>query len=99
VSKFELSQQALRDLNKIRRRYHLVASVRVADMVEEAIFDGIRECVRLPMIGHRRPDIRDRTILFHKVYEYAIVFRRQPEVFVVRIIHEKRDVPKRLGRP
>jgi plasmid stabilization system protein ParE len=97
VSKFDFSREALRDLDKIRRRYHQVASVRVADMVETAIFDAVLDCARLPIIGHRRSDVHDKSILFHTVYEYEIIFRRQPDVFVLRVIHGRRDLPKRLG--
>jgi len=99
VSKFELSRQALRDLEKIRRRLHHEASIAVADMVEDAIFAGIAEVARLSMIGHRRADMRDKSLLFYYVYEYAIIFRRQPEVFVLRVIHGARDMPRVLAKP
>lgn len=98
MSKFELSNEALRDLEKLRRRLKREASVGVADMVEDAIFTGILECERLAMIGHPRADIRDKSLLFYYVYDYAIIFRRQPDVFVVRVIHGARDMPNRLPK-
>jgi plasmid stabilization system protein ParE len=98
VSKFELSYEAVRDLDKLRRRLTREASVRVADMVEDAIFAGILECERLPMIGHPRPDIRDKSLLFYYVYDYAVIFLRQPDVFIVRVIHGARDMPNRLPK-
>jgi len=97
VSKFELSSEAVRDLEKLRRRLKREASIRVADMVEDAIFAGVRECERLTLIGHRRDDIPDKSLLFYYVYDYAIIFRRQPDVFVLRVIHGARDIPKRLS--
>ncbi len=63
-------------------------------MVEDAIFAGILECERLPMIGHPHADIRDKSVLFYYVYNYAIIFRRQPDVFVVRVVHGARDMTK-----
>jgi len=98
VNSFELSRAALRDLEKLRRRLHSEAGVRVADMVEDAIFAGIPEVARLPMIGHRRPDVPDQALLFFYVYDYATIFRRRPDVFVLRVIHGARDIPNRLGR-
>ncbi len=98
MSKFELSNEAVRDLEKLRRRLKREASVRVADMVEDKIFAGILECERLPMIGHPRADIRDKSLLFYYVYDYAIIFRRQPNVFVMRVIHGARDIPDRLKK-
>ncbi len=86
----------MRDLEKLRRRLKRKASVRVADMVEDAIFAGILECERLSMIGHPHADIRDKSLLFYYVYDYAIIFRRQPYVFVVRVIHGARNLPKLL---
>jgi len=99
VSEFELSRQALRDLEKIRRRLHHEASLAVADMVEDAIFAGIAEVARLSMIGHRRPDMHDKSLLFYYVYEYAIIFQRKPQVVVLRVIHGARDMPRILAKP
>jgi len=96
VSSYRLTRQALGDLEKIRRDYHEKASVQVADMVEAKIFRAMADCARLPVIGHRRSDIRDKSLLFHAVYEYLIVFQRQPEVLVLRVIHGRRDLPERL---
>ncbi len=98
MSKFQVSREAARDLAKLRRRLHREASIRVADMVEDAIYAGILECERLPMIGHSRVDIHDQSLLFYYVYEYAIIFRRQPDVYVLRVIHGARDMPKRLSK-
>ncbi len=98
MSKFELSNAAIRDLEKLRRRLQREASVRLANMVEDAIFPGIRECERLILIGHQRDDVPDKSLLFYYVYDYAIIFRRQPDVFVLRVIHGARDIPKRLSR-
>jgi len=49
-------------------------------------------------LATRAPDIRDKSLLFYYVYDYAIIFRRQPNVFVVRVIHGARDIPNRLKK-
>jgi plasmid stabilization system protein ParE len=74
------------------------ASERVAARVEKRIIAAFEELVRLPSIGHRRTDLRQSQLRFYKVFDYLIVFRREPRVVILRVVHGKRDVERLLLR-
>jgi plasmid stabilization system protein ParE len=67
VIDYRLSNEALADLDEIRRYITKRDSEAAADNVEIQIFDAFDQLVRLPMIGHRRFDVKQETMLFHNV--------------------------------
>jgi plasmid stabilization system protein ParE len=87
---------AYRDLRRIRAWLTREASEDVANHVEEELFHGFDELARLPWIGHHHESVSDASLLFYNVFEYAVVFRRAPELLIVRVLHGKRDLTKML---
>ncbi len=96
VPDYHLSRRASRDLDEIAAYLLRTASEETAIHVEERLFREFEELVRLPFIGHPRRDVTQRNLLFHRVFRYLIVFRRKPQVVIVRVIHGMRDLPRRL---
>lgn len=96
MDEYRLSAQALRDLARIRRYLLREASVKVADKIEDALFKGFEELIRLPWIGHARADIRSGSVRFHTVYRYVIAFQREPQVVIVRVLHGARNLKRLL---
>jgi plasmid stabilization system protein ParE len=94
VIDYRLSNDALADLEEIRRYITERDSESAADNLEIQIFDAFDEPVRLPMVGHQRFDVKQDTLLFHNVSEYVIQFRREPWVVILRVVHGVRDMTK-----
>jgi plasmid stabilization system protein ParE len=90
---------ARRDIRSIWR-YIARDSVTHADLVEEAIFAACYSAASLPGIGHMRPDLTSRNILFVPVsgYErYSIAYLAGSEPLrILRVLHGARDVAKLL---
>ena len=93
---FRIVPQAFADLNEISQYIEQRESERVALRVESKIFDAFEMLVRLPQVGHRRRDLRQPELRFFRVYRYMIVFRREPEVVVLRVLHGSRDIARIL---
>jgi plasmid stabilization system protein ParE len=96
VNKYRITKAAARDLRRIRSRLTREASEEVADHVETKLFEGFEELARLPWIGHVHLDASDGTLLFYYVFEYAIVFRRDAELTIARVVHGRRDLKRIL---
>jgi plasmid stabilization system protein ParE len=92
VAEFRVTPRAFRDLNEIRIYLEKNAGDRVADRVESRIFAAFDMLVQLEAVGHRRRDMRQPELRFHRVYRYMIVFRREPGVVVLRVLHGARDI-------
>jgi plasmid stabilization system protein ParE len=100
----EISDRAQRDLDRQYRWYLKHAGVEVADgfFAEfHAAFGRLLEC---PQIGWQRNFrgrklARLRSLLMDAPYEKYIIYHRvEPEcVWVERVIHTSRDIPRRLG--
>jgi plasmid stabilization system protein ParE len=91
---YRLATAAYRDLRSIRSSLTREASERIADRVEVRLFREFQEISRLPQMGHRHQSISNADLLVHIVWEYAILFRRSPEVLIVRVLHGRRDLTK-----
>ncbi len=91
---YRLSNDALNDLDEIRRYITKRDSEDAADNLEIQFFDAFDELARLPQVGHRRFDVKQDTMLFHNVSEYVIQFRREPRLVILRVVHGARDMTK-----
>ena len=96
MSDFRIVPQAFKDLKAITNYIEERESERVALRVEGKIFDTFAMLVRLPQVGHRRIDMRQPELRFFRVYRYMIVFRREPRVVILRVLHGARDIAKVL---
>jgi len=76
-----------------------VAGEPVADRLVAKIHDDCRMLARLPGVGHVRPDLTRRQMLFWTSGRYHIIYH--PETVpleIERIIDSARDVKKELSR-
>ena len=96
MKKFELTQRALGDLRDIWE-YMCEDSFDAADRVHEDLFRAFAQLVDTPGIGHRRPDLTTRDVLFWRVHSYLIVYRDSNPLRIVRVVHGRRDVEKLLN--
>ena len=56
------------------------------------IEEGIRELVRFPHQGHRRPDLTSRPLRFQTVREYLIAYAPEEKpLLVVAVVHGRRS--------
>ena len=93
---FQIVPQAFADLNAITQYIEERESERAALRVESRLFDAFEMLARLPQVGHRRRDLKQRELRFFRVYRYMIVFRREPDVVVLRVLHGARDMARIL---
>lgn len=95
-----ITPSARRDIKSIWR-YIAQDSVRHADLVAEAILATCHATAEMPRIGHARPDLTQRKILFVPVrdYElYVIAYAAESEPLrILRVLHGARDVPRLFG--
>src|SRR5207244_3675580 len=94
---FQLNAVARLDLLQIWNYLAVNASLDVADKVCAEIESAIRELANFPGLGHKRPDLTAREILFYRVYSYFVVYRGDKKPLrVLRILHAARDVKRLL---
>lgn len=95
---FKLRPAALADVRQIWDSIAEKASVETADRFLANLNDACRLLGEMHGVGHRRPDLTDRTMLFWTVDDYYIIYH--PETIpleVERIIYGGRDLKKELS--
>ncbi len=93
MKRFILSPEAARDIREIWARI-AAESVPAARRVRLEIFAACRRLADHPRIGHTRPELTEKPVLFWPVGSYLIIYnptRRALEI--VRVIHGARDIP------
>jgi toxin ParE1/3/4 len=93
------SPQAERDVREIWAYYAVRASAEAASKVLRTIEAAVGRVANLPMAGRPRDDLRPslRSVLAHP---YLIFYRlKDGGVEIVRVLHERRDLPKALAKP
>jgi plasmid stabilization system protein ParE len=92
-----ITPAARRDIKSIWR-YIADDSVLYANRVSEAILATCYLTAELPGIGHARPDVKHRNVLFVPVggYErYVVAYDLRGEtVRILRVLHGARNVPR-----
>ena len=94
---FILRQKALEDVNEIWEFVAGLVGEPAADRLVAKIHDDCRMLAGLPGVGHVRPDLTRRQMLFWTSGPYHIIYH--PETLpleIERIIHAARDVKKHL---
>lgn len=88
----KFSPGAREDLSNIWLRIAQDKDPETADRVYSKIMADVARLCRTPEIGHRRADLTERDVLFWKIFNHLIVYRRSPESLdVVRVLHGARD--------
>jgi len=96
---FILREAAIEDVNALWEFVADMAGEPVADRLVAKIHDDCRMLARLPGVGHVRPDLTRRQMLFWTSGPYHIIY--PPETVpleIARIIHGARDVKKEITR-
>jgi plasmid stabilization system protein ParE len=97
VKPYTVAPEAESDLWQIWRYLFHEAGLQIADRIQEEFFAAFEQLTDSPGNGHRRPDLTARDVLFFRVYQYMIVYRRATKVEIIAVLHGKRNV-KRLLR-
>lgn len=92
-----LAPEALIDLAEIWHFIRDQSGVQAADRIEAKIFDQIFFIGQMPGIGHARPDLTEEPVKVFSIYSYLIVYRPDPPVHIVAVLHASRNVPQMLG--
>lgn len=95
MNKVRLTAEACTDLTEIFD-YIAEDSVDAALRVATEIHSEMEKLARNRGIGHRRPDLTSRDLLFWRVYSYLIVYQPTNPVNIIAVLHAKRDVKKLL---
>jgi toxin ParE1/3/4 len=91
MSGFVLHPEAVTDLNEIQD-YIGVENRRAADQVLQEIYETIQTLVSFPQLGHSRPELTSRTLRFHPVRNYLIVYApSETPLLVVAVLHGSRS--------
>lgn len=92
MSRFELTRSALADLDELWT-YIAEDNAEAADRVSSAILDACALLAERPLIGHARPDLTSRPVLFWSSGRYLIVYRPDAEPLrIIAVFHGARDV-------
>lgn len=94
MSVFLVSPEAEDDLKSVWRYLLGEAGLATANRIESELLDSFDGLAAHPGIGHKRPDLTNREVLFHSVYHYMIVYRRAATVEIVGVLHGKRNVKR-----
>lgn len=97
MNRFELARRALGDLREI---WEFVSqdNFAAADRVLEDFHRTFGQLASMPRMGHKREDLTGRDVLFWPLHSYLIVYKPSDPLYVVRVIHAKRDVKGLLNR-
>lgn len=95
MSGYRLSKTALREVGKIISDLHADVSTEVATSMESQLFSAFAVLGRFPKIGHPRPDLTSKRLLFYNSKPYMIAFRIETgRAMIVRVVHGARDLSK-----
>ena len=99
ASRLIFSDPANDDLDDIWDYLATESSPEIADFVVARLFEAMRRAADNPKIYRERTEFR-RNPRRVNVFEYAIFYEPLPEgdgVLILRVIHGRRDLPRRLG--
>lgn len=97
MSRYVLGHAANQDLDDIWN-YIAQDSVTAADQWIDKLFEAFAAIAQNPGIGHLRPDLTDKPVLFWPVSAYLVLYRKaKGRVEIVAITQGARDIPSFLG--
>jgi plasmid stabilization system protein ParE len=94
MSDYVVGRSAERDLEQIWD-YIASDSVAYADRLIERFFESFELLARNPGIGHKRPDLTPRPVLFWPVGNYLIIYRSRRKRIQI-VAHGARHIPRFL---
>ena len=97
MNSYELSEDALRDLNAILYYIEDRTGVAAAADLQDEILASCERIAGTPGLGHRRFDLTKRSMLFYLVGAYYIVYTPGTDpLSVIGIFHSKRELRRLL---
>jgi|ERR1700691_5712328 plasmid stabilization system protein ParE len=97
MSQFKVSLEAEEDVFQIWRHLFREAGATIANRVENEILAEFAVLANTPGKGHRRTDLTKHDVLFCALYQYMIVYRREP-VEVLAVLHGMRNMKRLLKK-
>jgi plasmid stabilization system protein ParE len=94
-----LSQAASEDLDAIFDYLFAVASPDIANLVAARLIEAMHRAAARPLLFRERPEYHPRRPRRANAYRYAILYEPRPGaegIFVLRVLHESQDIPRRL---
>jgi plasmid stabilization system protein ParE len=92
---YRLSKTALKEVGKIISDLHADVHAEAATSMESQLFAAFSELGRFPRVGHPRPDLTSKRLLFYNSKPYMIAFRVEAgRAMIVRVVHGARDLSK-----
>ena len=93
MTPFYLTEAAFRDIDLILAFLVDEAGMDAAYDVRALLFEAFRHLTEFPGLGHRRPDLTRRDVVFYLVSPYLIVFDRKSDPLTIHaVLHSARDV-------
>ena len=92
MSGYILSPLAVQDLDDL---WEFIArnNLDAADRILEEIYEAIQHLVHMPLIGHIREDLADRSHRFWPVRDFLIIYHPHTSPLeIVRILRGSRDI-------
>lgn len=90
MSGYALHPGAYDDLDGIRE-YVARESPAAADRLVDEILDSIQSIAAFPHAGHGLPALTSRPLRFHVVREYLIAYAPKDPLWVVAVLHGRRN--------
>ena len=94
---FQLTEDAILDIDAIWLYLLERESLEMADQIVTEIFKGFYLLAEKPGIGHRRPDLTSRSVLFYRIFSHLVIY--QPDstpLKILGVLHGKRNVARIL---
>ncbi len=98
MSAFQLTEAAYRDLDEILARMVDEGREEAAYDLRSELFQAFAKLSDVPGLGHKRPDLTHRAVVFFLVEPYMVIFDRWSDPLTIyAVLHGSRDV-KRIPR-
>lgn len=86
---FQLTEDAISDIDAIWLYFRERADLETADRVVTEIFKGFYRLAEMPARGHRRPDLTSRPVLFYRIFSYLIIYQFGTEPLqILGVLHD-----------
>ena len=90
---FQLTEDAILDIDAIWLYLLDKEGVETADRIVTELFKGFYKLAEIPKAGHRRTDLTHRKVLFYSIFSYLVIY--QPgttPLQILGVLHGKQNV-------
>jgi antitoxin ParD1/3/4/toxin ParE1/3/4 len=94
---FQLTEDAILDIDAIWLYLLEREGLEKADRVVTEIFKRLYRLAEMSGMGHRRPDLTSRPVLFYRIFSYLIIYQPgSTPLQILGVLHGKRNVARIL---